>query len=412
MSTPAFRRAPALVTQFAVPALPFGMVERPRLGEVVQRGLQEPVTLVCAPAGSGKTALVATEVRKTDRPVAWITLEPSDDDPGRLWEAVLTALALAGAAPSDSALAALAAPLRDSRDTFMPLLVNALAELPQQAVLVLDDVHVLRNRECHAQLAFLVLHAPDTLRLVMTARSDPSLPLHVLRVRGRLVEIRATDLAFTLEESDELLRAHGLELGEELVGALHARTEGWGAGLRLAALSLQGREDPERFVAEFAGDDRVVGDYLLAEVLDRQPPRLRSFLLRTSLVDRVCGALADALTGDSHGADTLATLERTNGFVLGVDGHREWFRYHRLFAKLLRTRAERELRDELTPLHARAARWYAECGAPVDALKHAVAAQEWDLAVEVVAEHWFDLYVRGDAPAVRRLAAQLPVEHA
>ncbi len=324
---------------------------------------------------------------------------------------MLTALELAGAAPPDSALAALAAPLRDSRDTFMPLLVNALAELPQQVVLVLDDVHVLRNRECHTQLAFLVLHAPDTLRLVMTARSDPSLPLHVLRVRGRLIEIRATDLAFTHEECDQLLRAHGLELDSELVAALHTRTEGWGAGLRLAALSLQGREDPERFVAEFAGDDRVVGDYLLAEVLDRQPPRLRSFLLRTSLVDRVCGGLADALTGDSHGADTLATLERTNGFVLGVDGHREWFRYHRLFAKLLRTRAERELRDELAALHGRAARWYAADGAAVDALKHAVAAQEWDLAVEVVAEHWFDLYVRGDAPAVRRLAAQLPAEH-
>ena len=161
-------------------------------------------------------------------------------------------------------------------------------------------------------------------------------------------------------------------------------------------------------MAEFAGDDRVIADYLVAEVLDRQPPRLRAFLLRTALVDRVCGSLADALTGESNGADTLATLERTNGFVLGVDGHREWFRYHRLFAKLLRTRAERELAAKLPDLHARAARWYAARGASVDALGHAVQAREWDLAVEVVADHWFDLYVRGDAAAVRALLSQLP----
>src|SRR6201991_3935638 len=386
----AARRAPALVTQFAVPPLPFGMVERPRL----QLGLAEPVTLVCAPAGSGKTALVTAEVQRTEPPVAWVTLEPTDDEPGNLWDAVLTALELAGAVPEDSALAALAPPLRESRDSFMPLLVNALAALPRRVVLVLDGVHVLRSRECAGQLSFLLLHAPDTLRLVLTARSDPALPLHVLRVRSRLREVRAADLAFTVEETAALLQAHGLDLSDELVCALQTRTEGWGAGLRLAALSLQGREDPERFVAEFAGDDRVVGDYLLAEVLDRQPQRVRAFLLRTSLVDRVCGSLADALTGGSHGADMLATLERTNGFVLGVDGHREWFRYHRLFAKLLHTRAERELAGELRDLHARAARWYAEHGACVEAIEHAVAAEEWDLALEVVAQHWFDLYVR------------------
>ena len=397
-----------MVTQFAVPSPPFGMIERPRLSERLRDGLAGPVTLVCAPAGSGKTALVAAGAQRCARPVAWVTLESTDDEPGRLWEAVLTALHVAGAVPPDSALAALAAPVRESRDTFMPLLVNALAELPEPVPLVLDDVHVLRSRECLAQLSFLLLHTPDPLRLVLTARSDPALPLHVLRVRGRLGEIRGADLAFTESETAELLSAHGLDLADDLVRALHVRTEGWSAGLRLAALSLQGREDPEAFVAEFAGDDRVVGDYLLAEVLDRQPAKLRAFLLRTSLVDRICGSLADALTGDRHGADTLATLERTNGFVIGVDGHREWFRYHRLFAKLLRTRAERELADELPGLHVRAARWYAESGAAVDALQHAVAARHWDLAVEVVAGHWFDLYVRGDASAVRSLLAPLP----
>jgi LuxR family maltose regulon positive regulatory protein len=397
-----------MVTQFAVPSLPFGMVERPRLSERLRSGLRGPVTLVCAPAGSGKTALVAAGAQRCPHPVAWVTLEPADDEPGRLWDAVLTALRLAGTVPEDSALSALAAPVRESRESFMPLLVNALAALEQPVPLVLDDVHVLRSRECLAQLSFLILHAPDPLRLVLTARSDPALPLHVLRVRGRLGEIRGADLAFTVEETAELLAEHGLHLDDDLVRTLHARTEGWSAGLRLAALSLQDRQDPERFIAEFAGDDRVVGDYLLAEVLDRQPPRVRGFLLRTSLVDRICGSLADVLTGDRQGADTLAALERTIGFVIGVDGHREWFRYHRLFAKLLRTRAERELADELPGLHIRAARWYADHGAAVDALQHAVAAGHWDLAVEIVAGQWFELYVRGDAAAVRSLLAPIP----
>src|SRR5262249_35807861 len=208
----------------------------------------------------------------------------------------------------------------------------------------------------------------------------------------------------------ELMVAHGLELPDRLVRALCARTEGWGAGLRLAALSLQGRDDAERFVSRFAGDDRAVGDYLLPEVLDRQDPELRAFLLRPAIVDRVCGDLADALRGEGSGADTLAALERTNGFVLGIDQHRVWFRYHRLFAKLLRTRARSELQCELRGLHARAARWYADHGAESHALRHAVEAEDWDLAVEVVTQHWLELFVRGQGGAIRALVNQLPPE--
>jgi LuxR family maltose regulon positive regulatory protein len=399
-----------LVTQFTPPSPPFGLVERPRLADRIARP-QEPVTLVCGPAGSGKTALLSSVLgRSSDQRVAWVSLEPGDDDPARFWEAILTSLALAGAAPSGSALAALAPPVRDSRNAFMPLLVNALAELPEPVVLVLDDVHIARSRECLGDLGFLVLHAPGTLRLVLGARADPAIPLHVLRVSGRLVEIRAADLAFTESEAAALFVAHGVDLSDELVAALCARTEGWGAGLRLAAHSLQGRDDPERFVKEFAGDDRVVGDYLLAEVLDRQPPRLRSFLLRTSIVDRVCGDLADALTTQGSSSDILAELERTNGFVLGVDSRREWFRYHLLFAKLLRTRAVRELGNEVPRLHGRAARWYAAHGMGSQALQHAVAAADWDLAVELVAEHWFDLFVRGQGGAIRTLVNVLPAQ--
>ncbi|HEY6887142.1 MAG TPA: AAA family ATPase, partial [Solirubrobacter sp.] len=384
-------------------------MERGRLLERLERGLAEPVTLVCGPAGSGKTALLSSALGSgSDHRVAWVSLEPSDDDPARFWDAVLASLGLAGAAPCGSALATLAPPVRDSRNVFMPLLVNALAELDEPVILVLDDVHTLRSRECLNDLGFLVLHAPTQLRLVLGARADPALPLHVLRVRGRLTEIRAAELAFTECEAAAMLAAHGLSLAPELVAALCARTEGWAAGLRLAALSLQGRDDPERFVMEFAGDDRVVGDYLLAEVLDRQPPKLRAFLLRTALVDRISGDLADALTDQCSSTDILADLERTNGFVIGVDSRREWYRYHRLFAKLLRTRARRELADELPELHTRAARWYAERGMGSEALHHAVAGGEWNLAIELVAEHWFDLFVCGQGDAIRDLVGALP----
>src|SRR3954452_15000900 len=265
----AYSHGPPLVTQFTPPPPPFGFVERPRLRGRLERGLDEPVTLVCGPAGSGKTTLLASALRDT---AAWASLEPGDDEPGRFWEAVLTALRAAGAVPEDSALDALAPPVHDSRTAFVPLLVNALAELPEPVVLVLDELQVVRSRECLAQLGLLVLHAPSTLRLVLSARADPALPLHVLRVRGRLVEIPAADLALDEGEAAELMVAHGLELPDRLVRALCARTEGWGAGLRLAALSLQGRADPERVISRFAGDDRAVGDYLLAEVLDRQSP--------------------------------------------------------------------------------------------------------------------------------------------
>jgi len=403
-------QAPALVTQFTPPSPPFALVERPRLAERIARP-REAVTLVCGPAGSGKTALLSSVLgHDPEQRVAWVSLEPDDDSPARLWSTVLTSLTHAGAAPEGSALAALAPPVRDSRHAFMPLLVNALAELPEPVVLVLDDVHLVRSKECLADLSFLVLHAPERFRLVLGARADPALPLHVLRVRGGLVEVRAADLAFTQDEAAALFAAHGLELAGELVAALVARTEGWGAGLRLAAHSLQGRDDPGRFVTEFAGDDRVVGDYLLAEVLDRQPPRLRSFLLKTSIVDRVCGDLAATLTGQRASGDILAELERTNGFVLGVDSRREWFRYHVLFAKLLRTRAARELPKELPALHDRAARWYADHGLGSQALRHAVEGEQWDLAVELVAEHWFDLLVHGHGTAIRTLVDVLPAD--
>src|SRR3954454_9980170 len=403
--------APTLVTQFTPPPPPFGLVERPRLTERLERGLAEPVTLVCGPAGAGKTALLTSVLGPDgEHRVAWVSLELGDDDPARLWDSVLASLRLAGMASSGSALAALAPPVRDSRNRFMPLLVNALAELEERVIPVPEDFHARRAHDCLTDPSFLVMHAPPQLRLVLSARAAPPLPLHLLRVRGRVTQIRAAELAFTECEAAALLAAHDLSLAPELVRALRTRTEGWAAGLRLAALSLQHRDDPEDFVREFAGDDRVIGDYLLAEVLDRQAPELRAFLLRTSLVDRISGELADALIGQCSSSDILAGLERTNGFVIGIDTRREYYRYHRLFAELLRTRAHHDLAAQLPGLHARAARWYAAKGMGSQALQHAVGAGEWDLAVELVAEHWFDLFVHGQGDAIRGLTGALPPE--
>jgi LuxR family maltose regulon positive regulatory protein len=398
-----------LVTQFTVPAPPFGMVERERLSTLLRAGLARPVTLLCAPAGSGKTSLLSSALgAAAPLPIAWLALEAGDDAPERFWRAVLTALRRTGSAPAESDLATLPAPSRETVADFPPLLVNALAELPERIALVLDDVHLIRSRTSLRQLAFLLLHAPPTLAIVLSSRADPVLPLHVLRVRGELTEIRACDLAFTIDEAAALLREHDVQLAGPLVCALRARTEGWAAGLRLAAMNLRGNDQPERYVVEFAGSDATIGDYLVAEVLDRQRPRLRRFLLQTSILDQVSGELADAVTGGDGGSDTLELLERTNGFVLPLDPRHEWFRYHLLLATLLRARAAHELGVDITELHRRAARWYDARGLCVQALKHAMTGDDTDFGLEVIGAHWFELFARGRSAEIRSLAESLP----
>jgi LuxR family maltose regulon positive regulatory protein len=402
---------PWISTQFDVPAPPARFVVRPRLRAVLESAVDHPVTLVCGPAGSGKTTLLSTELGVPGEAArAWVSLSPAESDSGRFWTTVMASLRESGAAPDGSALHALAPPVRESARAFMPLFVNAAADVARPVLLVLDDLHVVRSRETLEQLAFLVLHAPPSIRLVLSTRSDPALPLHLLRVSGHLLEIRGADLAFTPEEAGELLAVHGVDLSEELVEALWARTEGWSAGLRLAALSLQDREDPAQFVEQFAGDDRAVGDYLVAEVLDRQSARLRRFLLQTSILERVSGRLADAVTAGEGGAETLDALEAGTGFLIGLDSRREWYRYHRLFASLLRARARLEIADELPELHRRAACWHAERGHHAQALHHALEATDWELAVQLAARHWFDLFVAGQGNSLRALVAALPAE--
>ncbi len=391
---------PLLATQLSIPALPRGIVDRPRLRAALEQAIEGPLTLVCGPAGSGKTILLSSTLAATEHAgsVAWVSLNPGDDRPGRLSAAIRAAL------PMEHG------PRLLTVDESPRTLVDVLSGLSDPVVLVLDDAHLLRARRCLDQLSALVTHPPDGLRLVLSSRSDPVLPLHLARLHGSLTEIRAGDLAFSVAEANDLLLAQGLELDADLVATLCRRTEGWAAGLRLAALGLQRHGEPEQFVADFAGDDRVVADYLIAEVLDRERPRRRRFLLQTSISDRLCADLADAITEQHDGAETLEALERENGFVVALDSHGHSFRFHRLFAELLRVHARREFGDGLRELHGRAARWHVTAGEPADALRHAALARDWDLATELVCAHWLELSARAEAGALRAVLAQIPAE--
>jgi LuxR family maltose regulon positive regulatory protein len=381
-----------------------GMVFRD--GLLAQLGAAARVTQISAPAGSGKTSLLRSWIGAAglaDR-AAWVCAQGRDQQ--QFWTSVADALRETSvAAPLVRAATATADP--GGRGTAERLLAD-LSSLPDRIWLVIDDVHELDSSETLSQLELLVRHGPAELRLVLATRGEARLGLHRLRLEGELTEIRGADLRFTLEEARALLGTSGVELPESALVLLHERTEGWAAGLRLAALSLAGHPDPERFAAEFSGSDRTVSEYLLAEVLDRQPEEVRQLLLRTSVLEQVSGPLADVLRGRSGGERILQQLEQAGAFVVAVDGRRSWFRYHQLFAELL----QRELRcsapGELPALHLAAARWYAEHGHLVEAVQHAQAAQDWDLAVRSLGDHLLDLVLSGQSATVGKLLAGFP----
>jgi LuxR family maltose regulon positive regulatory protein len=399
---------PLLGSKVAAPDLPAGLVLRPRLFELLSAGVDGRVTLLGAPAGYGKTVLVRSwaEATRLPGPVGWLSLEPDDNDPARFWAYLVAALERRGALPAG----AVPPPAVDaSGEIDLAPLLNGLDGIDAPVVLVLDDFHEIVDRAMLRGVEFLLRHAPPALRLVIAARSDPRLPLHKLRTSGKLTEIRCAELAFTVEEAAELLGAEGLALAEDDVATLLGHTEGWVAGLRLAALGLRDHPDPRRFVAEFAGDDRSVADYLTGEVLARQPDTVRAMLLRTSILDRFDGGLADALTGRNDGERALAELERSNAFLVPLEPRRSWYRYHQLFAELLRVELRHQAPEQVPELHRRAAVWHAANGLPADAARHALAAGDWQLATTVVLEHWHEL-VLGDPTILRDLLGLLPPE--
>jgi LuxR family transcriptional regulator, maltose regulon positive regulatory protein len=382
-----------------------GVVSRPRL--VGRLAAQARVTVVSAPPGSGKTVLLRSWIGQAAlaEHAAWVAAGRDERDPQRFW---LSALAALRQTTAGSALVRelTAAPDLDGWALVERLLAD-LASLDDRVWLVLDDLHEL-GPDALRQLELLIMRAPPELRFVLATRHDVRLGLHRLRLEGELAEIREPDLRFTVAEARELFDAAGVDLPDPAL--LVERTEGWAAGLRLAALSLAGHPDPERLAAEFSGTERTVAEYLLAEVLDRQDEQVRRLLLRTSILERVNGELAGLLTADSGGERVLQDLEQANAFVVAVDASRSWFRYHHLFADLLQLQLRRTEPDQVAGLHEMAAEWFAGHGYPVEAIQHAQAAQDWGLAAELLAGHWPGLYLDGQAAVIHELLAGFPAE--
>jgi LuxR family maltose regulon positive regulatory protein len=366
------------------------------------------VTLVSAPAGSGKTFLLRSWIAASGVAgrVAWVTIGRDERDAEGFWLAVLDALRATDA--GERLIGTLTATPDLEGDIIVDRLLDDLRGLDEPLWLVLDDLHELETREAFDQLQRVLSEASPALRLVLVTRRDLRLGLHRLRLEGHLTELRATDLCFTHEEARALFEAAGVQLSEEALDKLVARTEGWAAGLRLAALSLAGTDDAERFAADFSGSERTVAEYLLEEVLERQPPEVSHLLLRTSILERVSGPLADRLTGGSGADRVLAELEAAGGFVVALDAQRTWYRYHHLFADLLALELRRTAPDEVPALHAAAARWLAEHDRPIEATRHAQAAQQWRFAAELLADHWFSLALDGRPAAARELLAGFP----
>ena len=404
-------RSGGLLATKLVPPLPrWQPVRRPRLLSLLEAGTCGPLTVLAAPAGAGKTMLLVSWVAdgQPPGPVAWVTVDRGDEDPARFWAHVLAALREGGALPPEGLLAGLATPHRNVDQEFLAVLVNGLAELPGPVVLVLD-LQEATSPGVAAGLEFVLRHAPPQLRLVVAARADPPVSLHRLRVAGQLTEIRAAELAFTPDEAGELLAGVGVRLQDGQLQSLWERTEGWAAGLRLAALSLRDHPDAGRFVAEFAGDDRAVAAYLLEEVLARQPPEVQEFLLRTCVADRLCGGLADALTGRLDGERVLAMMEHHQVFTTGLGPSRSWYRYHPLFSELLRAELRHRWPGEVPELHRRAAAWHADNGLAEEAVHHTLAAGDLDGAAGLLAAHGFAMLLDGRAESLRELSGRLPV---
>jgi LuxR family maltose regulon positive regulatory protein len=376
-----------LATKFHVPATRPTLVARPRLTERLERGRKAALTLVSAPAGFGKTTLLSdwlAEPSADERPVAWLSLDQRDNDPVLFWNYVVAAFQRAAPGVGGSVVEALGSGHPNGEAIVGGLLAD-LDTVSHDVILVLEDYHLIDSAEVHKGVALLVEHLPPQVQLVIATRSDPHLPLARLRAGGDLIEIRAADLRFTADEAAAYLTdAMGLALTEHEVAALEGRTEGWIVALQLAALSLQGREDPASFIESFSGDDRFIVDYLVEEVLRLQPERVRDFLLQTSILRRLTGPLCDALTGNEDGGAMLETLERTNLFVVPLDDQRRWYRYHHLFADVLAARLRDEAPETIGPLHRRASTWYEADGNLPAAIRHALVSGDPARAADLV----------------------------
>src|SRR5829696_2833381 len=378
--------SPLVETKLYAPKLRRSLVARPRLRGRLRRGAESRLTLISAPAGFGKTTLLAEWLAAdgTERSVAWLSLDESDRQPASYWAYVVTTLQAAVPAVGTSALPLLQT-AQPPIQTVLATVLNELGTALDDVYLVLDDYHLVDSPDIQAGMTFLLEHLPPRVHLVISTREDPALPLARLRAGGELVEVRAADLRFTFEEVAAYLNdVVGLDLAAGDLAALEGRTEGWIAALQLAALSMQGRDDVAGFVAGFAGDDRYIVDYLADEVLGRQPAPVRDFLMRTSILDRLSGPLCDAVTGQHGGKAMLEALDRANLFLVPLDDSRRWYRYHHLFADVLQTHLLDEHPGQVAALHRRASEWYEQHTEPAQAVRHALAAGDVERAAALV----------------------------
>jgi LuxR family transcriptional regulator, maltose regulon positive regulatory protein len=407
-----------LATKLNVPGLRPGLVPRPRLAQRLDEG--RGLVLVCAPAGYGKTVLLAEWVRCGRQPVAWLSLDAGDNDPLRFWRHAVAALDRVRQGISERMGSLLGPPAPASFEPLVTALINELAgrqDADEALLLVLDDYHVISSQLVHESLGFLLEHRPPGLHLALTSRSDPPLALARLRACGQLTELRAAELRFTPAEAAALLQQAaaapggarpGAPLPDAVAAALAARTEGWAAGLQLAGLSLRGQTDVDGFVAAFTGSHRYVLDYLAEEVLERQPDQVREFLAETSVLERLSGELCDAVTGRPGSQALLERAERAGLFVVPLDEVRGWWRYHHLFADLLRARLQTEQPDKVSELHQNAAAWYARRGLADDAIRHAVAAGEMAWAARLIELNFDAIFLRGETATIQRWISALP----
>ncbi len=415
-----------LATKLYIPPPRPKVVLRPRLIERLNEGLSasRKLTLISAPAGFGKTTLVSEWVAGCERPVAWLSLDEGDNDPASFLTylvAALQTLALSnveGIAPKigTGVLAALQSPQPPPTESILTALLNEIAAIPDNFVLVLDDYHVIDSKPVDEALTFLLEHLPPQMHLVVATREDPHLPLARLRARGQLTELRAADLRFTPSEAAEFLNQQmGLNLSAEDVAALETRTEGWIAGLQLAAISMRGHQDTTNFIQSFTGSHHFVLDYLIEEVLGQQSESIQTFLLRTSILDRLCGPLCDSVLGSpsASGQETLEYLERANLFIVPLDDERRWYRYHHLFAELLRQRLQQssssgDEKSGVADYHIRASVWFEDNDLMVEAFQHAAAANDIERAERLIEEGGIPLHFRSVATTILNWLEALP----
>ena len=403
---------PLVTTKLALPPARPALVPRPRLMDRLEAGLQRKLTLIAAPAGYGKTTLLSAwhaTAPGSAWPLAWLSLDVGDNDPARFWSYAISALQTVHAGLGADALALLQSPQAPPLTTVLTLLINALAALPTPCALGLDDYHAITASAIHESLTFLLEHLPSQLRLVMISRVDPPLPLMRLRAHGELTDLRAADLGFTTDEVETFFnQLLELRLSADDVAALAARTEGWIAGLVLAAHALHGHANAAAFIRELAGSHRFILDYLVEDVLQQQPDRIQHFLLDTAILDRLNASLCDAVTEQHESQGMLELLERANLFLVPLDRQRRWYRYHQLFAEMLRSRAQQTQPERLAALHRRASSWYVQQGLVIEAIEHALAAGDMEQAASLVEQIAEATLLRGEVRTLLGWLSALP----